>query len=323
MLHKTEQESEGWYEQPGRAEFYGKVAKSWLGVPMLVGKKVLGIIATWDWDREQAYDEQDLQVLESMANQAAIALDNANLLKQYATVSEELLATRQLATLGTAMAAIQHRINNTLNIIPPNLNRLRKRIDLSDETIQEILDIIERNTQYTSDYVHRIQEPLKETEMQAVDINATLREAQETVWDQFQGRARFGRVNVTYKLDDNLPLIEASASQLAEVFCNLIENSRRAMGSQGGALTITSRRTGDRLEVEIRDTGPGIPEEICERLFTKPVPSKKPGEGSGLGLWLSALLLQRYAGEIKIAATGPDGTVMQVRLPASRPWEQL
>jgi GAF domain-containing protein len=316
ILHKTMQESEGWYDESEHEEFLGRIQPSFMGVPMIVGEKVLGMIAVFDWARERAYDELDSQVLESMASQAAIALDNVKLV-------EELLGTRQLATLGTAMAAIQHRINNTLNIIPPNLSRLRKRIDLSDETIQEILDIIERNTQYTSDYVQRIQEPLKETETQAVDLNASLREAQETVWDQYQGRPGFGKVKVKYNLDDGLPLIEASSSQLAEIFCNLIENSLRAMGPQGGTLTITSRRTTDRLEAEIQDTGPGISDEIRERLFTKPVPSKKPGEGSGLGLWLSALLLQRYAGEIKIADTSPNGTTMQVRLPALRPWERV
>ncbi len=319
LLHRTKQEVEDWYQLPGHQEFRGRVAPSWMGVPMVVGEKVLGVIAVYDWEREHVYDEQDLQVLASMASQAAIALDNTALLNRYKAAREELIAARQLAALGTVTAAIQHRINNTLNIIGPNITRLRKRVDTSDETIQEILDIIERNTKYTSDYVARIQEPLKETEFQAVDINASLRDAQAQVWAQYQDRAGFGAVEVGYNLDDSLPLIQASLGQITEIFRNLIENSYKAMGADGGTLTISSRRVDDRLEVEIQDTGPGIPANIRDKLFIKPVPSRKPGEGSGLGLWLTNLLLQKYAGEISIEKAGADGTMMLVRLPVSGP----
>ncbi len=55
------------------------------------------------------------------------------------------------------MAALQHRINNTFNIIVPNVMRLRNRVDMSDPTIAEILTIIERNARYTSDIIKRIQ----------------------------------------------------------------------------------------------------------------------------------------------------------------------
>jgi signal transduction histidine kinase len=229
-----------------------------------------------------------------------------------------LIAARQLAALGTVTAAIQHRINNSFNIIGPNITRLRKRVDTSDETIQEILDIIERNTKYTSDYITRIQEPLKETEVQAVDINASLREAQARVWGQYQDRAGSEAVEVIYNLDDSLPLIQASIGQITETFRNLIENSYRVMCAGGGTLTIVSRRIDDWLEVEIQDTGPGIPSNIVDKLFIKPTPSRKPGEGSGLGLWLTNLLLQKYSGEITIMSTGTDGTTMLVRIPVSK-----
>lgn len=318
ILHRTNREAEDWYQLPEHREFRGRVAPSWMGVPMMIGERVLGVIAVYDWEHEHVYDESDLQVLSSMASQAAIALDNAKLLRQYATIREELIAARQLAALGTVTAAIQHRINNTLNIIGPNITRLRRRVDTSDETIQEILDIIERNTMYTSDYITRIQEPLKETEIQAVDINASLREAQAQVWGEYRDRPGLGAVEVVYNLDDALPLIEASLGHITEIFRNLVENSYKAMSPDGGNLTIVSRRVDDRLEVEIQDTGPGIPSNIVDKLFKKPVPSRKPGEGSGLGLWLTNLLLQKYAGEISIEKTGADGTTMLVRLPVSR-----
>jgi len=316
ILHKTRAEALAWYQEPGHREYVGEVSASHLAVPMMIGERVMGVLAIYDWGREGTYDEQDLQVLSSMASQAAIALENARL---YAAAREELIAARQLAALGTVTAAIQHRINNTLNIIGPNLTRLRRRVDTSDATIQEILDIIERNTKYTSDYINRIQEPLKETEDQFVDINLSLREAQAQVLEQYQDRAGFGKVEVVYDIDDSLPPIEASLGQINEVFRNLIENSYKAMAGDGGRLTITNRLSDDWLEVEIRDTGHGIPPNIRDRLLEKPVPSREPGAGSGLGLWLTNLLLQKYAGEIALQETGPNGTTMLVRLPIASP----
>ncbi len=315
VLHRTRAEALAWYREPGHREYVGQVSASHLAVPMMIGQKVMGVLAIYDWEREGAYDEQDLQVFSSMASQAAIALENAQL---YAAAREELIASRQLAALGTVTAAIQHRINNTLNIIGPNLTRLRRRVDTSDATIQEILDIIERNTKYTSDYINRIQEPLKETETQFVDINLSLREAQAQVLGQYQDRAEFAKVEVVYNIDDSLPPIEASLGQITEIFRNLIENSYKAMAGDGGTLTVINRLSDDWLEVEIRDTGHGIPTGIRNRIIKKPVPSREPGAGSGLGLWLTNLLLQKYAGEIAIEETGPNGTTMLVRLPAAK-----
>jgi signal transduction histidine kinase len=124
---------------------------------------------------------------------------------------------------------------------------------------------------------------------------------------------------VVYDVDDSLPLIKASLGQITEIFRNLIENSYKAMVADGGTLTIVNRFVDDWLEVEIQDTGQGIPRNIRDRLFIKPVPSREPGAGSGLGLWLTNLLLQKYAGEISIEKTGTDGTTVLVRLPVSRP----
>ena len=79
FLHATRVEAEEWYAQPGHEEYIGDVLSSWMGVPMMVGEKVLGIIATYHPTREYVYNSDDLEILQVMANQAAIALENARL----------------------------------------------------------------------------------------------------------------------------------------------------------------------------------------------------------------------------------------------------
>ncbi len=138
ILHKTKKEAEGWYKQPGHEEFVGLINPSWLGVPMMVGKRVLGVLAVYDLEKENAYDEQDLQVFSSMASQAAIALDNANL---YYDVNQKLgEANRQL---GTSNQQLEHRVKSlaSLNDIG---RELTSRIHLKEE---EILESIRKQAQ--------------------------------------------------------------------------------------------------------------------------------------------------------------------------------
>ena len=139
---------------------------------MQVGEKTLGVISTYHPTVEYLYTEKDLTILEGIARVAAIALENTHL---YEEARGEVIAAKQLSTLGTAIAALQHRINNTFNIIIPNVDRLRRRVSLSDPTIVEILEIIERNARYTSKIISRIQEPLKEVEITSINVNAIIR----------------------------------------------------------------------------------------------------------------------------------------------------
>ena len=319
IFHRTSAEAKAWYGQPGRQEFIGHVSLSYLGVPMVVGEKVLGVAAMWDWEQERAYDDQDLQILLSMASQAAIALDNARLYEQ---ARGEAIAAKQLATLGTAMAALRHRINNTFNIIVPNVTRLRKRMDVTDETIAEILDIIERNARYTSEIIARIQEPLREIEVQAVDVNAVLNDVLGKVKERWQADTARAAIAVTLDLDDSIPQIQAPIGQVAEVFRNLAENAYRAM-KDGGRLTAASLLVDGSICVRIQDTGPGIPPRVQQRLFAKPVPSREPRGGSGLGLWLNSLMLQSLGGDVKIEHSDSTGTTMLVQIPAPGSGEEV
>jgi signal transduction histidine kinase len=112
-----------------------------------------------------------------------------------------------------------------------------------------------------------------------------------------------------------MPEMWAASGHISEVFRTLIENCFNAMEETGGKVTVNSRRQDDEIVVEVKDTGPGIPANVTDKLFHKPVPSDTPGGSAGLGLWLTALLLQKYGGHVTLASTGPQGTVMRVHIP--------
>lgn len=304
---------------------FDRPTHSWLAVPMLVGGRAIGVISIQSLEQERAFRQDDVELLSAVANQAAVAIENARLytdldqkVKQLSELQAALVAQKQLATLGTAMATLQHRINNTFSVIVPNVTRLRQRVDASDKTIMEILDIIERNVRYTSDIIARIQEPLRESEIQDVNVNAVLLEAVAWAKEKWETGKPTAPISLKIALTESLPQIAASSGQLTEIFRNLLDNAHRAMSERGGELIVQSDLADATICVRVRDTGPGISPAIMQRLFVKPVPSKGPGGGAGLGLWLSRLMLQSIGGNITVEGTGQDGTTMLVQLPVSR-----
>jgi signal transduction histidine kinase len=129
---------------------------------------------------------------------------------------------------------------------------------------------------------------------------------------------KLARVRVERDYDRELPPVPAYASELNQVWTNLIDNAVDAMDGHG-LLRLRTARDGDDAVVEVTDQGPGIPEQVRERVFEPFVTTKPPGRGSGLGLDNAKRIVEgRHGGTIGFA-TGPDGTTFTVRLPlASR-----
>ncbi|RPJ27451.1 MAG: GAF domain-containing protein, partial [Chloroflexi bacterium] len=303
----------------------GYQSRSLMVVPVKMNGKTVGVISA-DHKEINKFDEDNRRLVETLAEHVSIALEKGRayeeIAKLYKEARGEVVAAKQLATLGTAIAALQHRINNTLNIIIPNITRLRSRIDVNDPTIREILDIIERNTRYTSDILMRIQTPLQEVETSDINVNSILSEVSEAAKKEWDKKAPRAKVKIKLDLDDSLPLIQLPVGQISEIVRNLIDNACRAM-KKGGKLIIMSKMEKNSIQIRLKDTAKGgIPPAIQERLFQKPVPSKEPGQGAGLGLWLSRLMLQGIGGDVTIEETGSTGTTMLLQIPVTESREE-
>ena len=126
---------------------------------------------------------------------------------------------------------------------------------------------------------------------------------------------RFGSgVDLVKEFDRSLPAIPAYPAELNQVWTNIIDNALGAMGG-AGTLTVRTALDGDRLLVEIGDTGPGIPPEVRKRVFEPFFTTKGVGEGTGLGLDVSwRVVVNRHHGDIRVES-GPGDTRFQVRLP--------
>ncbi len=316
ILIADNEESIAWYEHPDREEYQGRISPSWFGTPIFIGERVLGVIALYNDINRYVYNSEDLIVVQSIADLGAVLLDNARL---YREIRIEAIAAKQLATLGTAMALIQHRINNSFNVIRPNVRRLRTRVGSNDRTIDEILDIIDRNAEYGAKMINEIQGKLRNVEViHPVNINNIFNSVLDDSLRRWGVDSQYSKIDIVRDFEEEIPDIDAPKEQIDELFSNLIENAYRSMEGKG-KLHVSTYMEGNNIFIRVQDSGKGIPAEVMTRLFKKPIAKsiiEKTEGGTGLGLWLNSLFLDLIGGTIEVESTGEDGTTMIVKIPS-------
>ncbi|MFE0363307.1 ATP-binding protein [Streptomyces griseoaurantiacus] len=134
---------------------------------------------------------------------------------------------------------------------------------------------------------------------------------------------KFGEgISLVKEYDRTVPEVPAYPGELNQVWTNLVDNAVAAMAATGGTLTVRTARDHDRVLVEFRDTGPGVPAEIRERIFEPFFTTKPVGEGTGLGLDISwRIVVRKHHGSLDVESA-PGDTRFQVRLPLTAPDSQ-
>ncbi len=126
---------------------------------------------------------------------------------------------------------------------------------------------------------------------------------------------KIGDIKVVKDYDRSLPDIPVYGAELNQVWTNLIDNAIQAMDGAGTLTIRTSRHNDDAIQVEIGDTGPGIPDEIVARIFEPFFTTKPVGQGTGLGLDISwRIVVNKHHGDLRVTSE-PGNTVFTVRLP--------
>jgi two-component system, NtrC family, sensor kinase len=249
------------------------------------------------------------------------ATEVANLAREFNAMAaaiqereQEVVRAERLAAVGKMAAVITHEVRNPLSSIGLNAELLEEelRASGSKEAVGlcgAIVREVDRLTAITEEYLRfaRLPRPRLERE-QINNIVAGVVEFQR------EDLAMRG-VKVEAELTDLLPAIAADEAQLRQALLNLMRNAADAMRG-GGALTVATRRSDDgAVEVEVRDTGAGIPSEHLPRIF-EPFFSTKDG-GTGLGLALTQQIVAEHGGRIDVASSPGRGTTFTLRLPAA------
>jgi len=179
-------------------------------------------------------------------------------------------------------------------------------------TLYSVLDEIRQGTSRIGEIVKALKTytHLDQASIQWIDVQESL----ENTLIILRGKLATG-ITLQRCYADELPRIMAYASELNQVWTNLIDNAVDAMDGQG-TLTIRTDRMDDWVTVEIEDTGPGIPESMQVKLFSPFFTTKPVGKGTGLGLNISFNIVQKHMGDIQVFSQ-PGRTRFLVRLPVN------
>jgi len=209
-----------------------------------------------------------------------------------------------------------HEVANPLTIMRNYVNLLSDRLG-ADSTVQRDLGIISDEIERVARIVRGItaaeENAPPATALELVSVNSVV---SELVRMAFGTLITPNKVNVQIDLNPDVPPLPLQKDLLKQVLFNLAKNAVEAMNA-GGHLKFTTRLVdvdGQRqIEIEVADTGPGLPASVVKRLF-EPVVSDKGGDHAGLGLSISRSLVERLNGQLSCAST-PQGTHFLIRLP--------
>jgi two-component system NtrC family sensor kinase len=235
-------------------------------------------------------------------------------------MNEQVIEAGKLASIGELAAGIAHEINNPLAIMIEETGWMEDLLE--EEDLRECPNVDEfwRSLKQIGiqgvrckEITHKLLSFARRTDPTRLEmqVNETIRE----ILGICEQRSKFENIRILTELDQNLPLISASPTELQQVFMNLINNAIDAIGSGGGLLEIRSSVEGDKVVVDIADTGHGISSEVMKRIFDPFFTTKPVGKGTGLGLSICYGIIKKLGGNLTVDSTVGLGTTFHVFIP--------
>jgi two-component system NtrC family sensor kinase len=226
--------------------------------------------------------------------------------------ARKMTESKKLATLGQLAAGIAHEINNPLGGIVMYGHMLRE--DLKQPENKENVERICKEAERCKKIVKGLLDFARQTKPERTESNINL--VLNEVMALLEQQAIFHNIDIIKEHKPGLPLVDVDVAQMQEVFMNLILNAAQSMEGKGTLTTLT-RLSDDRnsVEIEIRDTGPGIPPENIDKIFEPFFTTKEVGRGTGLGLAIAYGIVERHHGRIWAESKLGEGTSFFVRIP--------
>jgi two-component system, NtrC family, sensor kinase len=257
----------------------------------------------------------------------------------------QLLQSDKMASIGQLAAGVAHEINNPVGYISSNLGSLRQYIQdvlrlldvyaatettITDATARAKVEIIKKEIDIaflrvdidqllneSAEGIHRVKKIVQdlkdfshvdEAEWQWTNLQHGLDSTLNIVWNELKYKAE------VVKEYGDIPDIECLASQLNQVFMNLLINAAHAIENRG-TITLRTGTLDNGVIVEITDTGKGMSREIQKRIFEPFFTTKPVGKGTGLGLSLAYGIVQKHHGRIEVLSKVGHGTTFKIFLP--------
>jgi two-component system, NtrC family, sensor kinase len=234
---------------------------------------------------------------------------------QRVRLEDQMVQTEKLTSLGLLAAGVAHEVNTPLAVISNYIQMLAKQIP-ADDPRQKTIERIVKQTFRASEIVNNLLNFSRTGASEAAEVN--LHTVLEETLTLVQHPFRTARVNVVRNYaSGELPPILGSTTRLQQVFLNLFMNARDAMPG-GGMLEVRTGTHNGSVEIEVTDTGAGIPPEHLHRIFDPFFTTKSSGKGTGLGLSVSYGIIKEHAGKVDVRSVPGKGTSFKLEFPAAR-----
>ena len=275
--------------------------QSILGVPLRTKDKVLGVIESVN-KVEGIFTDEDVQILQTLAAQAAIAIENSQLFMQSDLIAE---IVHELRTPLAALTAASHLLQR------PELPE-----DQRTKLGQTILNEVQRLNGLTTDFLElsRLESGRMHFKREPVHLGGLVQESLELVRAQAESK----EIGLETEIDTSLMPVHGDRKILKQLLLNLLTNAIK-YSNPGDVVTVSLRTEDHEVQMEVRDTGRGISAEDQERLFQRfyrAGDGEDDVQGTGLGLVIAKRIAESHEGTITVESTLGEGAAFTVRLPA-------
>ncbi len=307
-------------------------------VPSFVDNKLTGILILGEKDSGKLYSEDDLVVFSVLANQSALAIENAQFYDEVKRTHEQLFQAEKMATIGTMADGLSHQINNrfhALSLIAGDSLDFLKHSDMANfsaeakEVLAELksaLERIENNVLQGGEVVKGLLKYSRpgDTGFELVSFQDVLNGS----IDMVQYKIKLKEIDLIQSIPNDLPRLHGNLTQLQEVFFNLIDNAYDATKERQSTLKedgyrsrieISADCVNDSVEISVSDNGMGVKDLDRKKLFTPFFTTKATAKkGTGLGLYVIDKIIAAHNGKIAIDSIYKTGTRFTITLPLSQ-----
>jgi len=315
-------------------------------VPLLSAHRLVGIIALGEKKSGELLVQEDMELLTTIANQSVTAIENAlayeeieelnrelerkvaqrtaslrKTLEEKERTQQQLIQSESLAAIGQLVAGAAHELNNPLagasSLIQSSLESIEKATPHQDEVADDLRFSL-KELRRMGEIVGSLLDLSRKTQVyvEPVLVNLALDDALRILYNQY----KYLPVEIEKNYDENLPVIEGNFANLGQVFINVIKNALQSLPDGKGKIILNTHyaKDSDRVVIECRDTGRGIPGALQKDIFKPFFTTKTVGEGTGLGLYVSHEIIKRHGGSMDVTSVENIGTSMVIELPCHR-----
>lgn len=309
-------------------QLYKEGVRSYITIPIKVEGTIYGFISIGS-PMAGSYLKRYIHLFEVFARYLAGVEQNRNYTNQVRVLSdqinlleEKLTTVENMRTLGELAGGVFHDLNNSLGAILGRSQLIQtKTTRIKDEKLAEKItrdaEVIEKSAVDSGNILDRLKQvakPRKRKERKPIELNSLVDDALEIIRPRWKKLTQDKEIKLTLKKDLKLEaVINADPSEIREVLTNILLNALDAM-SEGGTISIKNRFREDKVDLYISDTGQGISEEDCRKIFDS-FYTTKGEKGTGLGLSLSKKIIEEHGGSIDFRSELGQGTTFILSLP--------